>query len=481
VATIPLSGLRAALNAGASKARSSLTDGVAVVSPNWFHSYQTEAWNADEPIVAICAGWQSGKTVCLPPLLKREIQRCGPGDYGAFSSTYKLLSRKFLPELKKEFKDYADFKISDQQFIFTEAGSKRLYGSSWNGEPTIIQLGHAENPDSLESATLKAVVWDECGQRLVPEQSFRTVESRLMVNRGRMLLASRPYESGWYERLVKKGQSEYGKVKVISFPSWANPMNPTEDDPYWSELRATMPEWMFTILYEGRFTQPLGLIYDCFDYERDTCDDFPIPDNWNCYPGADFGEVNTAGIVIAEDPHSKELYAIHEYHTGSKKTTAEHIQGIKSGIHPHTGQKVQYRLSVGAGGARTEEGLRELSSLYGMMLDEPPDNNVEVQIQCVYEQIARHKLKFFRRACERTIDQIQLYSREVDDEGNVTDKIADKAKWHLMDAVRYIVTKLRPPVVMSSTVASYVPRPEVKTVGKERQTARWDLTGRSRR
>jgi len=450
-----------------------------VQPPDWFHSYQTEAWNADEPIVAICAGWQSGKTVTLPPLLKREIQRRGPGDYGAFSSTYKLLSRKFLPELKKEFKDYAEFRTSDQQFIFTESGSRKLYGPSWNGAPTIIQLGHAENPDSLESATLKAVVWDECGQRLVPEQSFRTVESRLMVNRGRMLLASRPYESGWYERLVKKGQSEYGKVKVISFPSWANPQNPTEDDPYWEELRATMPEWMFTILYRGQFTQPLGLIYDCFDYERDTCDDFPIPDTWNCYPGADFGEVNTAGIVIAEDPHSNELYAIHEYHAGSKKTTAEHIEGIKTGTHPHTGQTVKFRLSVGAGGARTEEGLRELSSLYGMMLDEPPDNNVEVQIQCVYEQIARHRLKFFRRSCERTIDQIQLYSREVDDEGNVTDKIADKAKWHLMDSLRYIITKLRPPVVLSDTVASYVPRHEVKTV--ERRTARWDLTGRTKR
>ncbi len=278
---------------------------------------------------------------------------------------------------------------------------------------------------------------------------------------------------GWYEKLVKKGSSEAGKVGVVSFPSWANPMNPPEDDEYWQDLRLSMPEWMFTILYKGQFTQPLGLIYDCFDYERDTCDDFEIPSSWNIYPGADFGEVNTAGILIAEDPHSKELFGCHEYHAGSKKTTAQHIEGIKNGVHHATGKPIVFPLSVGAGGARTEEGLRELSATAGMWIDEPPDNNVEVQIQCVYEQVARHKLKFFRKACSRTIDSIGLYSREVDDDGNVTDKIADKAKWHLMDALRYIITKLRPPEVQATMVATYVKSQEVK-IGKQKVRPKWD-------
>ena len=160
--------------------------------PEWFHGDQLRAWNSDATILAICAGWQSGKTVFLPPWLKREIQRKGPGDYGAFSSTYRLLDRKFLPLLKEEFEGFATWHNGSQRFIFIEEGSRALWGDKWNGKPTIIQLGHAENPDSLESATLKAVAWDECGQRLVPKESFETVESRLMVNRGRMCLASRP-------------------------------------------------------------------------------------------------------------------------------------------------------------------------------------------------------------------------------------------------------------------------------------------------
>jgi hypothetical protein len=413
-------------------------------APEWFHKYQQRAWGSNKPIIAICAGWQSGKTVFLPPWLKREIQRCGPGDYGAFSSTYKLLNRKFLPELKKEFKDLSEWRASDMQFVFHDEGCRALWGSKWNGEPAIIQLGHAENPDSLESATLKAVAWDEPGQRLVPEQSFLTVESRLMVNRGRMALASRPYESGWYERLVKAGQADTaGLTQVVSFPSWANPVNPREDDEHWDRLRERLPAWKFAILYEGRFERPAGVIYDTFDYDLDTVTDFPIPKHWAIYPGLDFGPVNMAGVLIAEDPDSKILYVIAEYHTGRKldwSTLADEIRAMRDaqakthGFHPGTG-----------GNKTNEEGWREALRQHGLILDEPPVGDVEVQIQCTYSELATHKLKFFRKGAAKTTEDAQVYSRELGDDQEPTDKIAQKSKWHRLDGLRGIVTKLRPP------------------------------------
>jgi hypothetical protein len=443
--------------------------------PSWFHSFQKLGWRSDKPIVAICAGWQSGKTVFLPPWLAREIQRCGPGDYGAFSSTFKLLDRKFLPELKKEFRDLAIYKVSDKQFHFTEAGSRKIWGDDWNGDPTIIQLGCAEIPESIESATMKAAVWDEPGQRLVPKASFETVQSRLMANRGRLALASRPYESGWYEELVNEGLSDPdGHIEVVNFPSWANPVNPPIDDPYWGRIRSKMPTWKFTVYYEGRFTRPLGLIYDCFDYDRDTCDDIvPIPEHWKIYPGVDFGPVNTAGILIAEDPYTKELFGVGEYHKGYKRTVSEHVKELKG----------QHKCSVGAGGSHQESGWREASAAAGLYLDEPPETNVDVQIQCVYEQLATHNLRFFRKACERTIADIQVYSREVDDNGEVQDEIADKAKWHLMDALRYIITKLRPPVAQTKHGTTHIPTstpPHVLSPNQAHvpQRPNWNLTGR---
>ena len=405
----------------------------------WFHEYQHKAWANESQIVAICAGWQSGKTVLLPHWLKREIQRRGPGDYGAFSSTYKLLNRKFLPELKKCFKDLADFRAGDQQFVFTAEGNRRLHGAAWSGEPTVIQLGHAENPDSLESATLKAVVWDECGQRLVPQQSYHTVRSRLMVNRGRMCLASKPYESGWFERLVTDKTDGVG---VISFPSWANPDNPPEDDEYWDVIRAEMALWRFVMQYEGRFTMPAGLIYDCFDYERNTCEDFDVS-RLQVYPGMDFGKVNTAGVAAAEDPSTDVIYIIGEYHAGAKRDYPQHVASMQALTRANAGGKA---LLPGCGGNKHgEDGWREAYRRHGLPLDEPPENNIEVQIQGVWSLMNQGKLKLFRSGARETIADVQHYSRRVDEDGNITDAIEDDVKWHRLAALRYILTKLRPP------------------------------------
>lgn len=373
----------------------------------------------------------------MPEWLKREIQWCGPGDYGAFSSTFKLLNRKFLPELKTCFKGLAEFRASVQQFQFTAEGSRKLFGARWNGsDPTIIQLGHAENPDSLESATLKAVVWDECGQRLVPEQSYHTVRSRLMVNRGRMCLASKPYESGWFERLVTNKSAE---VSVTTFPSWANPVNPPEDDPYWDKIRSEMPGWRFDMQYGGFFTQPAGLIYDCFDWEANTCEDFNIAP-FPCYPGMDFGKINTAGVAVAEDKSTGIIYVFGEYHAGEKRDYPDHIASMNALTTRNAGGK---RYSPGCGGNKHgEDGWREAYRMHGLALDEPPEGNIEVQIQGVWSLLNRRKLIFFRSGAKETIEDLRHYSREVDEDGNVLDKIADDAKWHRLAALRYVISKL---------------------------------------
>lgn len=407
--------------------------------PAWFHPAQLRAWNAQQQIVAICAGWQSGKTVTLPHWLKREIQRRGPGDYGAFSSTYRLLNRKFLPELKTCFSDLAIFRSSDQQFVFTDAGNRSIHGPGWDGTPTIIQMGHAENPDSLESSTLKSAAWDECGQRLVPKQSFDTVRSRLMVNRGRMCLATRPYESGWFETLVTTPSPE---VSVITFPSWANPVNPPEDDPYWAAIRSEMPEWRVEMQYGGVFTMPAGLIYDCFNWDLNTCEDFDVS-GLPAYPGMDFGKINTAGVVGVDDAASGIIYIIGEYHANGKRDYPEHVASMRALTRPWAGGRP---LSPGCGGNKHgEDGWREAYRKHGLALDEPPENNIEVQIQGVWSLLNQRKVVFFRNGARETIQDVQHYSRKVDIDGNILDAIDEDNKWHRLAALRYLCTKLRPP------------------------------------
>ena len=396
--------------------------------PDWFHADQQKAWESTADVVIICAAWQSGKTVALPWLLLREIQRKGPGDYGAFSSTYKLLSRKFLPELRKVFGQFAEFRASEMRFEFTEAGEVAIFGKRQE-TPTVIQLGYAENPDSLESATLKAVVWDEPGQRLVPEQSYRTVESRLMVNRGRMFLASRPYEFNWFQSLTASADGE--RVHAVTFPSWANPVNPPKDDEYWTRLRRELPAWRFAMLYEGRFTRPAGAIYDRFDEAENVVEDFAIPDHWEIYVGQDFGDRNMAAVFIARNPEDGGLYCFASYHDGSR-TVTEHIKRLRAKA---------LRLTSGiAGGAPSEDDWRRNFSLAGWPIQKPPVRDVEVGIQRVYRLIVDRRLKFFRHGAAKVIDEINRYAREVNEDGEPTEKIADKETFHRLDALRYVAS-----------------------------------------
>lgn len=406
----------------------------------------------------MCAGWQSGKTVTLPHWLKREIQRCGPGDFGAFSSTYKLLSRKFLPELKRCFANpkrpetnLAIFRVVDQQFVFTDEGNRRIHGPDWNGEPTIIQLGHAENPDSLESATMKAVVWDECGQRLVPKASYETVVSRLMVHRGRLLMASKPYEINWFRDIVVSPDKD---TEVIEYASWENPENPPADDEYWNVRRRKMQHWRFDMVYGGKFTKPAGLIYDSFT-DHNKIKAFPILSVYPraiLHPGMDFGGINTAGVAVADIPETGEIIVYGEYWPGEAKTFPQHVAGMRALNAPYTGGRA---FSVGCGGNKNgEEGWREGFRMNGLPLMQPPDQNVDVQIQIVWALLADNKLKFFEETCEGTIGQLQLYSRKVDQDGNVTTQIDNDAAFHYLAALRYICSYLRPNYAAAGKPAS---------------------------
>ncbi|MCB1899227.1 MAG: hypothetical protein KDH16_08060, partial [Rhodocyclaceae bacterium] len=45
--------------------------------------------------------------------------------------------------------------------------------------------------------------------------------------------------------------------------------------------------------------------------------------------------------------------------------------------------------------------------------------------------------------CLGLLDEIMSYARELDDMGEPTEKIADKNTFHLLDALRYIMSYLR--------------------------------------
>ena len=114
-------------------------------------------------------------------------------------------------------------------------------------------------------------------------------------------------------------------IDIINFRSIDNPAFPRKE---YNRAKGEMPPWRFSMLYDGLFSRPAGLIYGSFDEARHKIPRFSIPPDWPRVLGLDFGGVNTAGIFFAQerDAYHKptgRLFAYREYRAGDR-SAAEH-------------------------------------------------------------------------------------------------------------------------------------------------------------
>ncbi len=389
------------------------------------HEGQDEAVHCPERFILLLAGRQSGKTCTGPHWLHREIQRCGPGDYLCVAPQFSLMNKKVLPEFIRYFETFFNlgtYRYTDRIFQFHDKETK-------------VFFGHGDDPESLESATAKAAWLDECGQKKFRLYSWEAIRGRLALHRGRVLMTTTPYDLGWlkseiYDRCSRPGFVGDPDYRLINFDSLMNPMFSREE---YDNLEATLPGWRFRMFYKGQFERPAGMIYDCFDEQNNKCPRFNIPSEWKRYVGVDFGAVNTVAVFLAEQPMTKVLYAYKEYWHGGR-TAKEHVDAM-----------LKNELGIPAmivGGSKSEDNWRMEFRAGGLPIREPEITEVEVGINRVYGEFKNGGLVIFNDL-KHTLDHIMGYSRELDDMGQPTEKIEEKASWHACDAIRYIVGYLR--------------------------------------
>ena len=398
-----------------------------------FHKFQKMAMRAKERFLLLLGGTQSGKTSFGPIWLHREILLRGAGDYLVVTPSYPLLKTKALPEFERYFKHtlkLGEYNKADKVFTFSEAGEVSMFGSVQD-DRTQIFFRHAQDPDALESATAKAAWLDECGQGKFKLGSFEAVMRRLSLHMGRVLMTTTPYNLGWLKQkfwdVWEAGKAAVESIRVISFPSIANPSFPKAE---YERARRDLPRWKFDMFYRAIFTRPAGMIYDCFDTAVHKVPSFKIPHEWRVYAGFDFGSTNTACVKIAEDIITGTWYVFSEYHNG-KISVESHVKNIQASYPPLESY----------GGAASEGDWRAEFGGAGIPIQKPPITSVEVGIERVFDAIKNRKLFFFDNVVN-LLDEVSSYSREVDSDGEPTEKIAEKSTYHLLDALRYIISYL---------------------------------------
>jgi hypothetical protein len=360
----------------------------------------------------------------------------GAGDYLVVTATFPLLNLALLPSFLDYFQDkmhYGEWIPSQKVFMFHKEKKGKQDNVIFPGETTRVIFASATNPEGLESMTAKAAWLDECGQKQFKRQAWEAVLRRVAVHKGRILGTTTPYGGGWLKTDIYEPWAKGDKdIEVIQADSIVNPAFPIESYEY---AKRTMPEWKFNMFHRGLFSTPAGLIYDCFDGATHIVEGVKVGGGWPVYAGHDFGTSHMAALFIVQDPKTGYFYVTDEYLEGGK-TTIDHVRNWQEITR---GKKVVKRV----GGAHHEEGWRGDFTQAGWRIDEPLENGVEAGIQKVYSLFKAGRLFVFR-SCGNLIDELQSYSRELDDNSKPTDKIDNKEAYHMLDCLRYAMADFAP-------------------------------------
>jgi hypothetical protein len=383
--------------------------------------------------VCLFAGTQGGKTSYAPWWLWfRILETLTPdvlNDYIVVTSTYPLMNMKLLPT----FVDVFDNILGIGKLKITE----RVIYFEYNGCKGRIFFCSAENPESLESATAKAAVLDECGQVQFKREAWEAIKRRLHLYQGRVLFITTLYTGGgwlktdFYDHWKK--QDEIGQdIDLFQYPSTVNPKFSVKE---FENAKLTYPEWKFKLLYLGEFANAVGLVYDSFD--TDLClmsrNNWPVHPSWPRYCGMDFGN-DTAAMFYAVDPGTGFVYADREY-LAKGMTTEQHVDALKA-------MSANWNVIKrnGGKGDKGDDGWRGDFTKAGWRVQQPNVQAVEIGIQRVYTLHKTNKL-FVCSDLYEYLKEKQSYSYKLDSDNRATGDIENKQRFHLMDAERYILSE----------------------------------------
>jgi len=422
------------------------------------HPGQQRAWESKKRFVFILAGTQSGKTSFGPWWLFREIKTRGAGDYLAVTANYDLFKLKMLPEIRNVFENIlgigrfwtAERILEIRNPVTSSFSAKSSSDRMW--ARIILRSAAAGSSrkgvsvSSLESATVNAAWIDECGLPEFSEEAYDAILRRLSLTHGRLLGTTTIYYINWLKHRVYipflRGNPD---IDLIQFDSLENPAFPRDE---YERARQALPAWKFDMLYRGRYARPAGAIFSDFNEETHVVDPFKIPCDWKVYVGIDPGAIHTATVWLALNPARGKFYVYRVTLEGGL-TTRQHAQLLK--------QRAQNENVVRfCGGARSELQFRLDYRAEGVPITKPPFTDVETGIDRII-QLLREKRLFFFANCElRTVysteseyqsifDELNSYSRKLNAQGEPTEEIDSKEKFHRLDALRYAVAAVTEP------------------------------------
>lgn len=373
--------------------------------------------------IGAIAGTGGGKTWLGPRWLYAEILDNPKDAYLAVSPTYGMLTATVVVKLLEYFSEIG--LVEDTHYTYHRATSD-MYIKLFCG--ATIYLRSADNPQRFEGIHARAAWLDEGGQ--VKKLAFETLQRRVGLVGGKILVTSTPYALNWlYHDFYKRYQNGDGLYYVRQ---WASIENPTYSVEEYERARRELTPERFAMMMQGGFGKAQGLIYPSFD--ECIVDPFDISALWPRYMSMDFGFNNYTAVLWGAMSPDDVLY-IYDEHYDRQRLLSEHATEIK--IH-EIGQRVGRRWGDGA----AAQSIADLVPL-GLRLI-PADKDVTSGISRVNARLRTGRLKFVRGACPHLVDELATYRYKQD---TLTEEFFEepvKANDHAADALRYLITGVDP-------------------------------------
>jgi len=241
-----------------------------------------------------------------------------------------------------------------------------------------------------------------------------------------------------------RGRARSGKLTLIENTHQDNPML---FDPATGKMTAqghrtfetldSLTGTRYSRLRQGLWAAPEGAIYDMFDEERHKVASFPVPHIWPRVVGVDPTGAYIGAVWLALDPQNQILNVYREYCEPFGASTPTHARRI---LELSAGETI----FAWVGGGPAERAWRTDWSAAGVPLLEPPIKDVWLGIDRVGALLGEHSL-VVHDCCVGLLSEIGSYVRGTDRDGEFTDKIVDKHRFHLLDALRYPISWLAEP------------------------------------
>jgi len=329
------------------------------------------------------------------------------------------------------------------------------------GTQQIMKGKTAWNADSLRGGNWGRVVFDEF--QMMNEDAWESVGQPMLLPfngdatflftppSARTAGVSKAMDPLHASKMFRKMQQDLtGIWQCFHFTSLDNPFLPKEAlDLMAKDMSADT--YRKEILAEDEDFETSLLVWGAFKEERQLIDPFAIPHDWPVLVGHDFGQINEAALFFAQNNGKLvvngvgpgDYVAFKEYLPGIKRSTHQHVEAFQA-IWPRS--KV---VKACGGNHTTEDATRQGYTAEGWYISESRCEKPKLQLDRTINLMERNRVFVFKNLYHLR-EEITSCTWEVDRDGFKTGEMANKARWHLSQAMGYILSDMTPETISTN-------------------------------